>query len=463
MLRRTLASSLIVVLVGSLVLLGACRRTEPPADTFTLTVATDGTGAGRVVSDPAGIDVTSATAPAAAVYDGGSLITLTAVPDAGSVFGGWTGGGCSGTDPCTITLTTDTEVTATFAVAVGEADVREALSGFDSNLGQIGPDVVTGDAFLAMDALLMALASFGPGGLVPLPPEDPFLPDGLLRRLAAHELPRGVFEYDPELDEWDLVEPSELLELRWTFFDLEDVERDAVLMIDWGATTTVDDYGELTEVPTDDMSASLSVDGAQVAAFDVGFAWFSAPECPDGILEPTSFAIDGSIGTEATLTLNGVGFRLTPILLDTSGEIVMAAGGDAVGVVWDIALDVTVDRAPDCYIDDFAVTGGSLAVTTYSDRAGTRSSLGLNLTFGNLEIDPDLGPIAVDLEGGLDIDGVPAVSFAGTLDDEDGDGIPGDNLILTFADGETMTLEAFLEEQFDTAARAVTRAWSTLR
>ena len=41
-------------------------------------------------------------------------MSLLAVADDGAEFRGWTGGGCSGTGQCAVTVTADTEVTATF-------------------------------------------------------------------------------------------------------------------------------------------------------------------------------------------------------------------------------------------------------------------------------------------------------------------------------------------------------------
>jgi len=43
-------------------------------------------------------------------------VTLTATPASGSTFEGWTGGGCAGTGPCTVTLTASTTVFARLAV-----------------------------------------------------------------------------------------------------------------------------------------------------------------------------------------------------------------------------------------------------------------------------------------------------------------------------------------------------------
>ena len=43
-------------------------------------------------------------------------MTLTATPASGSTFAGWSGGGCSGTGTCTVAMSADQNVTATFAL-----------------------------------------------------------------------------------------------------------------------------------------------------------------------------------------------------------------------------------------------------------------------------------------------------------------------------------------------------------
>ena len=76
----------------------------------TLSVTRAGSGTGTVSSSPAGISCGSTcSAPFAAIP-----ITLTATRDAGSVFSGWSGGGCSGTGTCQVQLSSDQQVTATF-------------------------------------------------------------------------------------------------------------------------------------------------------------------------------------------------------------------------------------------------------------------------------------------------------------------------------------------------------------
>lgn len=83
-----------------------------PAPTRTLTVSRGGTGTGTVTSSPSGINC-GATCSKAFVQ--GTLVTLTAAPDSDAKFSGWSGGACSGTGTCKVTVSTSLTVTATFA------------------------------------------------------------------------------------------------------------------------------------------------------------------------------------------------------------------------------------------------------------------------------------------------------------------------------------------------------------
>ena len=85
-------------------------RVVPPA---ALSVSRPGNGSGSVVSSPAGIDCGG---DCSEVYATGTTVTLTASPATGSAFAGW-GGACTGTGPCTVTMSAAQAVTATFDTA----------------------------------------------------------------------------------------------------------------------------------------------------------------------------------------------------------------------------------------------------------------------------------------------------------------------------------------------------------
>ena len=82
----------------------------------TLTVTKAGTGSGTVTSAPGGI---SCGGDCSEGYANGTTVTLTAAAGTGSTFGGWSGGGCTGTGTCTVSMTAAQAVTATFTQNVG--------------------------------------------------------------------------------------------------------------------------------------------------------------------------------------------------------------------------------------------------------------------------------------------------------------------------------------------------------
>ncbi len=90
--------------------------------TFTVTVTKAGTGSGVVRSNLAGIDCgTTCTA----TYDVDTPLVLTATPNAGSSFTGFTGGTCVvGSASCIFGLTANVTLTATFGSAAAKLSLR---------------------------------------------------------------------------------------------------------------------------------------------------------------------------------------------------------------------------------------------------------------------------------------------------------------------------------------------------
>ncbi|MBL0059326.1 MAG: hypothetical protein IPP35_09500 [Elusimicrobia bacterium] len=82
-----------------------------PVSLFALTVVRAGTGGGSVGSSVAGINC---GVDCTETYSNGTSLTLTATPDATSIFTGWSGA-CAGTGSCLVSMTGARTATATFA------------------------------------------------------------------------------------------------------------------------------------------------------------------------------------------------------------------------------------------------------------------------------------------------------------------------------------------------------------
>jgi hypothetical protein len=80
----------------------------------TLTLNFAGGGTGTVIVSPSEFSCASTEVQCVTSFPTDTTVVLTATPVAPSVFGGWSGGGCTGTATCTILLETDAIVTATF-------------------------------------------------------------------------------------------------------------------------------------------------------------------------------------------------------------------------------------------------------------------------------------------------------------------------------------------------------------
>jgi hypothetical protein len=119
---------------------------------YALTVSKAGTATGGVRSDPQGIDCGTTCS---ASFTAGSPVTLTASPDPGAVFTGWSGCTSTGTYTCTVSLAGATAVTATFNAApvptIGSLDVTAS-----GPAGVTGSVLVTGPGGFSRDFSLMA-------------------------------------------------------------------------------------------------------------------------------------------------------------------------------------------------------------------------------------------------------------------------------------------------------------------
>lgn len=167
--------------------IGAVEYDNAVSNPVNLTISKTGTGSGTVTSAPAGINC---GATCSRDFSSGTSVTLTAAATPGGYdrFLGWSGGGCSGTEPCTLTLSDAAQVGAEFEKATF-SDVPfthprwayvEALweggytSGCSSNPLRFCPDQTMSRA---ESAVFMLRGNFGPGYAAPAEPWDRFADD----------------------------------------------------------------------------------------------------------------------------------------------------------------------------------------------------------------------------------------------------------------------------------------------
>jgi len=96
-----------------------------PPTTHTLSVTKTGSGSGTVTSTPEGI---SCGADCSQSYAEDTDVTLTATPAGGSSFSGWSGA-CSGTSPCTVTMSASRSVTAGFDLVPDTTPPQTIITG----------------------------------------------------------------------------------------------------------------------------------------------------------------------------------------------------------------------------------------------------------------------------------------------------------------------------------------------
>lgn len=114
-------------------------------DSYTLSVFKAGSsGSGSVISADGSINCGQSCSW---TYPSGTQVTLTATPASGSNFAGWSGGGCSGTGNCSVTMNSAQSVTATFNV-VGHPETAGGLAHTWTNYlnagGTQGPSIQGG-------------------------------------------------------------------------------------------------------------------------------------------------------------------------------------------------------------------------------------------------------------------------------------------------------------------------------
>ena len=186
-----------------------------------LTVDKTGSGTGTITSDTGDIDCGDACTKA---YGYGTVVTLTASANTGSVFRGWSGGRCSGTDPeCIVTMIGNTTVTAAFSLApqlsVNEGTIGTQVTITGSDFGD-----KKGKVFIKKVAAKITQDGWGPESitctLTRVPPAGTH--DVTIRpnRAQGIILPSAFTIKPPEIDSLDLYTGAagEPITITGTFF-----------------------------------------------------------------------------------------------------------------------------------------------------------------------------------------------------------------------------------------------------
>jgi hypothetical protein len=122
------------------------RVTGSPAPSrFSLALnATSGSGAGSIDGDLEGVECSSSCEPE---VRSAAEVTLTATPEPGSAFTGWSGAGCTGTGDCTVQMTEARSVSASFEELSGPpappAEAQGASASSAAHISASGDTVIT--------------------------------------------------------------------------------------------------------------------------------------------------------------------------------------------------------------------------------------------------------------------------------------------------------------------------------
>lgn len=262
-------------------------------------------------------------------------------------------------------------------------------------------------------------------------------------------LPRGVYDWNAGAYDWDRTGDSLNLVLNWTFDD-GGASQTARLTVDWGETVTVGEQ----ELPQN-AEVGLAVGGQELGGGKAEVSWQSVPGC-GLIMEPASVTASGYLGDDSgKISLDSFKLQIPQAsgVISTSGKVTASSASDSISFNWDIAANGSVERDPvTCGVTGAEVTSGSVQLGA----AANDESLGIGFGFGGLVVDSRGVLQSVEItNGALRVNGGVAVRFAGKVTSG---GDVGDQLLLTFANDERMTLNEFIRSNFAEVAGMALRA-----
>jgi hypothetical protein len=144
---------------------------------YGLNAAKSGSGSGTVTSDPAGI---SCGSDCTETYPQDQSVTLAAAANLGSIFTGWSGGGCSGTGSCEVTMNANITVTAAFIPTNVPPEISPKEGTIGTQITIAGSGFGTKEGKVLIGGLTQKVVTWTPASIsvtvkkVPLPGETAY-------------------------------------------------------------------------------------------------------------------------------------------------------------------------------------------------------------------------------------------------------------------------------------------------
>lgn len=307
------------------------------------------------------------------------------------------------------------------------------------------------------------------------------------RRLVSQqtevtELPRGDYTYNEELEMWEgLRADAGSLVVSFSYPDPEDAHvHDILIIVDWshgGPTEVVASQLGDVEVPTA-TRVSVTDNGETILDLDLGASWRTPEGCREPILEPeelslvgyTSHARPEGDGDETSeqddpeaparpeidasdvsllLTL-GVDPATGDDTLELALDLLTTAGSAQADLNLEVAASGEITRE-DCFASGGLVSSVSLATEVgIGLEGGPRRGSRFSVLADEPQYNQDGFPTSVELEGEVatfdeETAEEEVTSYRGTLDETNGDGLPGENVSVLLPDGDDTTLDVYIE------------------
>ena len=284
-------------------------------------------------------------------------------------------------------------------------------------------------------------------------------PDKLITTLSynhdnAQRLPRGVWNYSEADNNWVKVSDSHDITLNFSVTNDDGSVSAVALVVDWTATQSTINVTApyaVQEVPRGP-ALRWSYDGVPSGRLDANVSWLDNGCGPiyevkkvDLTGETYSTDIDGRITLHAKYHAMDISARAdgSNFKAELSGALKARQGDDHGALEFHATGYAHVERGAQCFRGDMQDISGDAGIKLSTHVDGVSDTLTSDLMFDNI-VGGD-SP-SIDLDGSVIVNDEHVASYTGSLNDANNDLVLGDDLVVTFDDGEVYTLAELLDE-----------------